>query len=132
MKYIGREPTEHIKRIAEWALKQSLMHEKVGGARVCAVLLYKNNVISVGYNTRVSHPIMKRFSENPKKIYLHAEVSAILKARKQYDLTDRRISLIIVRAIYKNGVPEFGISAPCECCSAVIAEEGIRNVYWFE
>ncbi|NDB61641.1 hypothetical protein EB001_24855, partial [bacterium] len=48
--------------------------------RFAAAVVYRNKIVSVGYNRRKSHPFQAKFAKNPEAIFLHAEVHAIKNA----------------------------------------------------
>lgn len=57
----------------------------------------------------------------PARIYLHAELAALLKLRKD----DRPFQISIERYL-KNGTP--GNAAPCRVCQAALKHWGITKV----
>ncbi len=85
----------------------------------------KNNVLSIGYNSYVkTHPYMAALSASfnePYKIYLHAEVAAILKCR---DLT--KAHRILVTRVGKSG--NILLAKPCKICQSAIEAAGIKIV----
>lgn len=107
--------------------------EPVRRARLAACLVYKNEVISVGYNQKKSHPFQKQFSKNEDAIYLHAETSAIVNALKTHDLdTLRKSSMYILRLKRLGRSPTLieGLAKPCIGCQKALAQFDIRNVYY--
>ena len=85
----------------------------------------KGRLISIGFNSYVkTHPYQKRCARKAGdqfKQYLHAEISAIIKAKQQVH------SLVVVR-ISKAG--DFMLAKPCKVCYLAIQEAGINNVYY--
>lgn len=59
----------------------------------------------------------------PDKIYLHAEVDAILKCR---DLS--RAHKIFVSRVTPGG--KYALAKPCPVCEQAIKEAGIKEVEW--
>ena len=99
------------------------MAEKSDGfrARVGAVILdKKGRVISSGFNKRKTHPLQVHYG-SIKKPYLHAEMSALVNARKKGHT-------IVVARITKNG--DLGLAKPCPVCAAAIADAGIKRVIY--
>lgn len=83
-------------------------------------------VLSTGFNSYSrSHPLMFKYAKktgvSPCKIYLHAELSAIIRSRKQID------TLIIARLLHTGS---FGLAKPCIICKAAIEEAQIKYVYY--
>ena len=85
----------------------------------------KGRLVSIGFNSYVkTHPYQKRCARKAGdafKQYLHAEISAIIKAKQQIH------SLVVVR-ISKAG--DFMLARPCKVCYLAIEEAGIKNVYY--
>jgi len=85
----------------------------------------KGRVLSVGQNNYVkSHPLMAKHAEEvgqPYKIYLHAEVHAILKCK---DLT--KVHRIFVARYGRQG--ESLNAKPCPICMSAIREAGIKII----
>ena len=81
------------------------------------------NIISVGFNSYLkTHPYQAMLAHKchlPDKVYLHAEVAALVKARgKGYKIKIERYS--------KQGKPL--LAAPCPICSLAIDLSGIEVV----
>lgn len=91
--------------------------------RLGAVLFQKKMVIAEGWNKKKTHPMQKRWASKPQRIYLHAEIDAILKGG---DLTTGA-SLAVTR-LKKDGT--YGCSMPCEGCLAAADEVGIKKIYY--
>lgn len=83
-----------------------------------AVIAKKGRVVSVGFNTYKTHTK----SRDPYHT-IHAELSAILKARRDVSGLD----IYIYREI-KDG--SLGMARPCTHCMEIIKEAGIKNVYY--
>ena len=95
----------------------------------CAV--YKHKIISSGCNSMKTNPAQKRLNiyrfdaDTPATI--HAELSCLLPLMNRKDIDFRDVSLYIYRE-YKDG--ELALSRPCASCMRLIAELGIRNIYY--
>lgn len=85
----------------------------------------KGRLISIGFNSYVkTHPYQQRCARKAGdqfKQYLHAEISAIIKAKQQVH------SIVVVR-ISRAG--DFMLAKPCKVCYLAIQEAGIKNVYY--
>lgn len=85
----------------------------------------KGRVLSKATNdyTR-SHPMQARFAREagmPARIYLHAELSALIKLKR-----NDRPSRISIERYTKDGQP--ALAAPCPVCQAAIKFYGINRV----
>lgn len=86
----------------------------------------RGRVLSLGKNSFIrTHPMQAKFcnkaKEDPHKVYLHAEVSAIVKCR-HLDRADK----IVVMRFNKKGEPVN--CKPCPACQLAIAHAGIRHI----
>ena len=89
--------------------------------RVGACLFKKKRVKAVAHNSHKTHPLLSTFSEWP---CLHAESAAIVK----YGVENcEGLDLCVVRVTKKN---KLTMAKPCSACSRLIAEAGIRRVYY--
>lgn len=103
-------------------------------ARLGAVLIYKDKVMSVGWNSTKTSPLQRQLNRyrgyniNTSTAYdtLHAEVACLSKIR-DLDIDWNRASLFIYR-IKKDGSK--GLARPCKGCQALIKSMGIKNVYY--
>jgi tRNA(Arg) A34 adenosine deaminase TadA len=102
--------------------------------RFAAAVVYRNKIISVGYNRRKSHPFQAKFAKNPEAIFLHAEVHAIKDALRDISVEDlARCELYISRVKKpKAGDKHFvwGLAKPCCGCQRAIAEFGIKRTIY--
>jgi deoxycytidylate deaminase len=84
----------------------------------------RGRVVAVGVNSYCkSHPLQARYSKragsHDGKIYLHAEIAALVKAKRQG-------FRIRVERYGKDGRPRNAM--PCEACMMAIREAGIERV----
>ena len=95
--------------------------------KVGALLIHKNKVITQGVNQDTkSHPLQARLAEMVglhEKIYLHAEISALVRCRSEVDT-------IVVARLGGHSGDELRNAKPCPICSLAIKEAGIQNVIW--
>jgi len=93
--------------------------------KVGALLLNKNKVVASATNLeRKSHPIQARFAERVglhQKIYLHAEIAALVKCKEEYD------TIVVARV---NNQGKIRLAKPCPCCSLAIEESNIKRIYY--
>lgn len=84
--------------------------------------------ISTGWNKRKTHPTQHRHATaagSPDRIYLHAEIDAIVKLAKD-DTWRAAYSMTIVRLTRKG---KLGMARPCPVCMRALKELDIR---WIE
>ena len=94
-----------------------------------AAITYNNKVLAVGESKYKTHPFQKKIQEqvgNKERIYLHAEVDAIIKVINKHG-TDilKECELHVIR-ITKGG--SVGCSKPCTGCQRAIDAFNIRRV----
>ena len=100
-----------------------------------SVVVYKNKIVSVGWNTTKGNPLQQkrnekyRFGKDDKdKGCLHAEMLALLHARpylKGLDMS--KVSIYVYR---ENKYGELRMSKPCPACDSYIRELGIKDIYY--
>lgn len=85
----------------------------------------RGKVLSVGENSyKKTHPMQKKFAEKEGmayKVFLHAEISALIKLRNPEDAH----TITIIRTL-KNGEP--ANAKPCRICAAAIKNSNIKNI----
>ena len=87
--------------------------------QLCALVVKKKRVLSVGYNNPKTHPLA-----NTKMRQLHAEMDAIIRCTPdQLDGAE----LIVVRARRDRKV---GMAKPCRACDAFVRRMGLKRVYY--
>ena len=95
--------------------------------RVGALLLNKNKVISQGVNQDTkSHPFQAKLADMvglSEKIYLHAEISALVKCKSEVDT-------IVVARLGGHEGNELRNAKPCPICSLAIQQAGIEHFYY--
>lgn len=88
--------------------------------QLCAMIVQKNRVLSVGYNSSKTHPI----SSATKMQQIHAEMHALVRSSG----ADLNGAEVIVARARPSGKP--GLSKPCETCEALLRRAGIRKVFY--
>ena len=85
----------------------------------------KGKIISVGYNSYTkTHPYQAKLAKIaglPDKIFLHAEIDAILKCKRIGDA-----KRILISRIGADGKPL--IAKPCKICALAIERFGIKEI----
>lgn len=95
------------------------------------VVVYKNKVISTGFNKEQTDPLQKKYNiernipdSSPHKV--HAEVDA-LKHIIELDIDWNHVSIYIYR---KKNCQPYGLSRPCKSCIKLIKDLGIHDIYY--
>lgn len=95
--------------------------------KVGAVLLNKNKVVESATNLDTkTHPLQAKFAEMvglEEKIYLHAEISALVKCRQECDT-------IVVARLGGHNHDEMRMAKPCPVCQLALEQAGIRKVFY--
>lgn len=115
-------------------LNLAIGNDGTAGAKVAAAIYYGNQLISVGYNSRKTHPLQKKYGKNGHAIHLHAEIDAIRRAVKVLPSLDG-CDIFIARVkrpskLSKNWIP--GTAKPCIGCQRAIYAFGLRRIYYTE
>jgi deoxycytidylate deaminase len=100
--------------------------------KVGACLVYKNKVLSIGWNSTKTHTFQKEYNRNkgwntaefPNR--QHAEVNALCKVRYR-DIDWSNVECYVFR---RNLNGELAIVKPCEGCQIMLAEFGITKIYY--
>ena len=101
--------------------------------KIGAVLVYKNKVISIGWNTHKSNPIQKKynvFRSDENRYYdvdskpnsTHAEMKCLIDTMDM-DINWSKVSIFI----YRNNM---NMCRPCNSCMTALKERGIKNIYY--
>lgn len=109
--------TRH-QRFARAALELAAASEHDVTYQLCALVVQKNRVLSVGYNQPKTHPI----SVGTPLSQLHAEMDALLRCG-----TAEGAEVIVVRS-KPSGKP--GLAKPCSVCENILRRFGVRKVFY--
>lgn len=96
------------------------------------VIVYKNKIISVAWNTNKENPIQKKYNKergfdvDTSRNTLHAEINALIKI-KDMDIEMDKVKIFIHRET-KDGIR--ALAKPCPACEKAIKDFGIKNVYY--
>lgn len=93
--------------------------------KVGAVLMRKNKVITTATNVYdKTHPLQARLACKvglPEKIYLHAEIAALIKCREEVD------TIIVARV---NAQGKLRMAKPCKICALALQQSQIDKVFY--
>ena len=105
----------------------SVARDSPSRKQVGAILLQKNRVVSQGVNIETkTHPRQAKFARLAglhEKIYLHAEMHALIKCKFVAD------TIVVVRLGGHNH-NELRNAKPCPVCSLALAAAGIQNIIY--
>lgn len=104
--------------------------------KIGCIAVYKNKVLSVGYNSQKTHPLQEYYNHF-RDFYpnvggkfinhsLHGEIHALLQI-KDMDIDFSKVELFIYR-ICKNR--KFAMVRPCAGCMRMIKDLGIKVIYF--
>jgi tRNA(Arg) A34 adenosine deaminase TadA len=105
-------------------------HDDSLAAFVTSIIVSGGSVLSVGFNSRSSTSLQRKYSPSPFCNSIHAEVDAILNVRKKIDLTNSKI--YTVRRLRSDSIenPNIGCAKNCPMCAAIIYDYGIKRSYY--
>ena len=126
--------TEHQSKVSDDVFnilyRESRNADVVKSSYHAAAVVYKGRILAVGLNKRKTHPTMKKFQKNhrPNRIYLHAEVDAIIRTINLHGEEILKSSDLYVLRTTKSG--KIGTSEPCNGCRDTINFYQLKHVYW--
>lgn len=97
--------------------ESSSFHKQVG-----AILLAKGKVVETGVNIRKTHPTQAKWAIRaglPEKIYLHAEMAALVRCKEDADT-------IVVARVNRQG--KLRNAKPCPICRLALEQAGVTQV----
>jgi len=105
-------------RFATWALELAATSEYDVVHKMCAIVVSKSHVLSVGYNQPKTHPI----SVGTPQEQLHAEMHALIRCQDP-----EGADVIVVRSKPSG---KAGLAKPCDICLGVLRRYGVRRVFY--
>lgn len=114
---------EHLISAANAAAKLSdFTNFKVG-----AIVFHKDRILGIGRNQNRSHPMQAKHATHEKKIWCHAEISAIIRTTPK---EREGASILVVRPSFNTG--RQNDSKPClGCFGAIEIKSGLKFLYYF-
>ena len=102
--------------------------------RFAAAVVYRNKIVSIGYNRMKSDPFQAKYAKNSEAIYLHAEVHAIKNALREIPVEDLPKCELYISRVKKPKAGDkhfvWGLSKPCAGCERAIVEFGIKRTIY--
>ncbi len=102
---------------------------KVSSGRLAAAVWLRNDLIAVGVNQKKTHPMQKKYSSNPERLYLHAEIDAIVKATRNIGNLSGCV-MYVARARESGSGFEAAIAKSCSGCYDCCSHFGLKGVFY--
>lgn len=100
----------------------------IDNQHVIAILVHRNKIIAVGYNSFDSYKIQRKFKKTPYSFYTHAELHCLKNALKRNLLhIIQKCTMYISRVSGGNRV---GLAKPCSGCQKALNYYGIKKVVY--
>lgn len=100
----------------------------IQSSRHAACVTYKGKIVSIGISQLKSHPLQLKFQPNKARIFLHAEIDAIVKAINSHGSDFLKDCELHVLRLTKGN--KLGMSKPCPGCQKAIEAFGIQNIHY--
>lgn len=101
-------------------------HDSHGKAKLASAIYDRKKLIAYGFNDYLrSHPLQKQYGINDDACFVHAEIGAIIAARRE-DLSGK--TMYVARARKIGGRWESGLAMPCPGCRKALEDYGFRRV----
>lgn len=110
------------------AIELARAGDRVGGARIGAVMVIGNRVVSMGQNMLKTHPLQKRYGKNPEAIYQHAEINCIVNFLRKNPANELEKATLYIGRVHGQEMESVGIAKPCSGCAHAIHQFGIKRV----
>ena len=100
-------------------------------AKMGAVVYRRRQLLAAGCNQLKSHPVQARYRNRNDRIYLHAEINAIIRAKQ--DLTGTSMTVVRLKKLRQfSSETTLGISLICSGCRAACEAAGIKEVNYYD
>ena len=100
---------------------------RFGNAKVGAILVYRNKVVSYATNGGKSNPFFAKYGKNEYAIYPHAETKCLWIAQKLGFEKFNMSTLYVARVKQDNSM---ALSKPCNGCERAIRDFSIQRVVY--
>ncbi len=119
---------ELLRRLVKLSYKNNHIGTHHGKFRHFSYLIYKNRIISTGYNKPTTHPLASEYGSFYAGI--HSELNAIIKLPYNTTQYKKLISKCDMVNIRLTQIGNICISKPCDVCEQLLREYNINNVYY--
>ena len=124
-------------KLAKTASKFSDYNKKK--VHIGAVLVYKNKIISNGWNSRKTNPIQYKYNKYRETLgidnrsynaddhlpYCHAEMKCLIDT-KDLELDWSKVSIFV----YRESCGKTRMCKPCPSCTKALKDRGINHIYY--
>jgi hypothetical protein len=87
-----------------------------------------NRLVAIGRNRKKSHPLQARFADRPQRIYLHAEIDAIVDFLTKFHISNcASAEMIVIRLDAEGNLAD---SKPCAGCQKALITFGFKDIEW--
>jgi tRNA(Arg) A34 adenosine deaminase TadA len=121
-------------KMMQFVRRQSIDVEPMANSKIAASVVIKGQIIAVGCNRNQTHPMQAKYSKNSESIYLHAELSAIVKSLNHINKDDFKNSTMFIYRVKRpcSGSSSWvdGLAKPCSGCMSAISAFNIKKVIY--
>ncbi len=115
-------------------VNHAIANPGVGRAKIAAIVAIGNKIVSIGQNSRRTHPFAKRYQKICGAECLHAEIDAIVRALRVVDAKElSKASIYVARVKHPNSHDSgwvTGLAKPCAGCLSAIDKYKLKTVLW--
>ena len=119
---------KYLKKAKNAASFSDFHKQKIG-----SVIIYKNKVLSVGWNSQKESTLQKKYNQYTKRFdvdaypnKIHAEMDALQKLRKKKDIEFSKCHIFIYRS--SNNI--LRMARPCKACEKALRDLGIVHIHY--
>ena len=108
--------------------------ERVANSKMAAAIAVNGQIISLGRNSKKTHPMAARYSRHCDAIFMHAEIAVISNALNHINADQLRYSTLYIHRVKSPhqyaAVWVDGLAKPCKGCASAIAAFKIPRVIY--
>jgi len=121
-------------RAMQLVRRHAIDTEKVYNCKMAAAIAIRGQIISLGRNSRKTHPMAAKYSRHCDAIFMHAEISAIANSLNHISTEQLRHSTLYIHRVKSphQYAAEWvdGLAKPCKGCEMAIAAFKIPRVVY--
>lgn len=124
-----------ISRILDHLHEIAIAVPKIGAGKLAAAVVYKGEIACIGVNQLKTHPLQSKYTKNPLRDSLHAEIAAIVRYSRIANEDDfRKASIFVARTkrVGQGGKWGYGLARPCAGCFSCIQAFGFKEIWYTE
>lgn len=122
---------KHILRFAEGCARDHVWDSYVPQF-MCAVLVQRGVPVAVGFNSGKASLLQDQYKHSEHVVTIHAEVDAILKARRR-KVEPSRCEMFVLRLMRmrdEHNRRMLGTAKPCSMCQTILYTHDIKKVWY--